>query len=59
MSWDYGAMPEDELLAKRLARIDATVTSIERELVEIFDALEEVNRRLGFPPLSLVTDDDE
>lgn len=52
-------MPEDELLAKRLARIDATVTSIERELVEIFDALEEVNRRLGFPPLLLVTDDDE
>lgn len=52
-------MPEDELLAKRLARIDATVTSIERELVEIFDALEEANRRLGFPPLSLVTDDDE
>lgn len=50
--------PDDELLARRIARIDATVTEIERELVEIFDALEEAQRGLDFPPLRLVTDDE-
>jgi len=52
-------MPEDELLARRLARIDETITSLERDLTEIFDVLAEVNRQLDFPPLHLVTDDDE
>lgn len=50
--------PDDELLAKRLARIDATVTGLERELVDIFDALEEAQRVLDFPPLRLVIDDE-
>lgn len=51
--------PFDELLARRIARIDAVVTELERELVEIFDALDECQRSLDYPPLSLVLDNDD